>query len=191
MKPLLLTVLVFIISLGLPVLASAEELVISLTPTPTPQQEIVYDLPYPGLLPDSPLYIFKTARDILVGFLIADPVKKASFDLLQSDKRFAAGIMLYQKKPDKKKLAFDTISKGHNYLEDAIGKVSQAQQQSTLTSDLPGKIDLSIRKQQQMLQQLLATHPDAKSEIDQTLSRLAGLQTKVEQIIATEKKNAH
>ncbi|MBF8250036.1 MAG: LPXTG-motif cell wall anchor protein, partial [Candidatus Levybacteria bacterium] len=64
------------------------------TATPSSNQEVNYELPYPGLLPDSPLYFLRVTRDKLVSFLISDPLKKAEFDLLQADKRLNAGIYL-------------------------------------------------------------------------------------------------
>ena len=57
-----------------------------MTPTPTPN----YLLPYPGMLPDNPLYMLKAMRDRVINFLIADSQKKAEFYLLQSDKRLNA-----------------------------------------------------------------------------------------------------
>src|SRR5438105_4293482 len=66
----------------------------ALTPTQMPD----YKLPYPGILPDNPLYFIKTARDRLVGFLISDPVRKAEFDVLQADKRIGMGELLVSKK---------------------------------------------------------------------------------------------
>ncbi len=45
-----------------------------------------YVLPYPGILPDHPLYFLKAFRDRIVELLISDPVRKAEFYVLQSDK---------------------------------------------------------------------------------------------------------
>ncbi|HSW97310.1 MAG TPA: hypothetical protein VLF89_05800, partial [Candidatus Saccharimonadales bacterium] len=36
-------------------------------------KQIQYDLPYPGLLPDNPLYSLKVLRDKIVEFFISDP----------------------------------------------------------------------------------------------------------------------
>ena len=75
----------------------AQDGTVIITPSPTPYQHVTYEMPYPGILPDNPFYPLKTLRDRVVGFLITDPGKNATFDLLQADKRFQAGVMLYEK----------------------------------------------------------------------------------------------
>lgn len=89
--------------------------------------KVEYTLPYPGLLPDSPFYFLKTIRDRVVGFLISDPMKKAEFNLLQADKRLAAGIYLSKKRNFS--LSESTISKGENYFEQGISNAMQAKQE--------------------------------------------------------------
>ena len=79
--------------------------------TVSKNKDIEYTLPYPGILPDSPLYFLKTARDKIVSFLISDPLKKAEFNLLAADKRLNSGIFLFNKGKEKYKLALSTISK--------------------------------------------------------------------------------
>ena len=70
-------------------------------PTPTQDQQavdqIAYTLPYPGILPDHPLYPLKKVRDWILNFLIKDPMKRAEFNLLMSDKRYAMGPLLAEK----------------------------------------------------------------------------------------------
>ena len=53
-----------------------------------------YQLPYPGMLPDNPLYFLKVFRDNLTSFFINKPLDKAHFDLLQSDKDVEASYLL-------------------------------------------------------------------------------------------------
>jgi len=55
-------------------------------------ENVDYQLPYPGILTDHPLYILKNLRDRILEALIADPVKKSEFYLLQSDKFLAMGL---------------------------------------------------------------------------------------------------
>jgi hypothetical protein len=40
-------------------------------------QKIDYDLPYPGLLPDHPLYFIKAGRDKITELITRDNIKKA------------------------------------------------------------------------------------------------------------------
>lgn len=88
-RVVLVSLLVLILSLphwlAAPPLAAVE----AATP-----QDIEYSLPYPGLLPDSPLYIFKVLRDRVTLAVIRDPVKKAFYNLFLADKRLAAAEVL-------------------------------------------------------------------------------------------------
>jgi hypothetical protein len=55
-----------------------------------------YILPYPGILSNHPLYFVKKFRDQVIEFLIVDPLRKADFYLLQSDKYLASSVLLDQ-----------------------------------------------------------------------------------------------
>lgn len=75
---------------------------------------IKYDLAYPGILPDNPLYKLKLARDRISAILISDPRKKIDFYLLQADKGILASAMLVDK--NKIQLAKETLLKAENNL---------------------------------------------------------------------------
>lgn len=124
------------------------------TPTVTPVlQKTEYQLPYTGILPDNPFYFLKTTRDRIVGFLVADPLKKAAFNVLQADKRLAAGVALFDKK-DKQQLAESTIAKGENYFEEAIVKVKEAKSQGQPIKDMSLKLLQSAKTHQEVLMKL-------------------------------------
>ena len=78
----------------------------------TPSAIIKYDLPYPGILPDNPLYKLKVLRDKIIASFINDPQKKIDFYLLQTDKGILAAAMLIDK--NEIKLAEDTLFKAEN-----------------------------------------------------------------------------
>lgn len=90
----------------------AKEELVSTTPTPTPVPIIKYDLPYPGMLPDSPFYKLKVLRDKIMLILIQDPMKKVEFHLLLADKRISMSKLLVGK--GKIELAKETALKGEN-----------------------------------------------------------------------------
>lgn len=115
----------------------------------------VYELPYPGLLPDHPLYFLKMIRDRFISFSIQDPIKKAEFDILQADKRLNAGIYLLLT-PGKVDLARSTISKGQNYYQDAIEKVQKADTQNLDTENVKRILVSSLEKQKNILVKLKA-----------------------------------
>lgn len=56
-----------------------------------------YQLAYPGILPDHPLYKLKVLRDKIIPMLISNPVQKIDFYLLQTDKGITATSMLVEK----------------------------------------------------------------------------------------------
>ena len=66
-------------------------------PTPTPTAvptRVEYILPYPGMLPDHPLYMLKKLRDAIIEMLISNPINKSEFYILQADKKLNMGISL-------------------------------------------------------------------------------------------------
>src|SRR5260221_7243175 len=94
-----------------PKVAFAQELMVSPTATSSPTPTVVqYDLPYPGILPDNPLYTLKVIRDEVVSFFISDPLKKASFDILQADKRIGASLYLAEGDTKAKGFVFSALS---------------------------------------------------------------------------------
>lgn len=149
----------------------AFSLIIFLTSSNISFAKVNYELPYPGLLPDSPLYFLRIIRDKTVSFLISDPKKKAEFDLLQADKRLNAGIYLFKKIKFAQSLS--TISKAENYFEEAIQKIKQARGQGTETTEITNKLIDSSKKHQEVLKALEEKSPqNFKSSFSLQLQRV-------------------
>lgn len=72
-----------------------------------------YQFPWPGILPDSPLYKLKVLRNKIIPRLIISPVKRIEFDLLMADKTLYASKLLLDK--GESALAAETALKGENY----------------------------------------------------------------------------
>lgn len=160
-----LILLVFIFLLGFKSISFAQEPSQESSEDVLPASTVIeYQLPYPGLLPDSPLYFLKVARDRIVSFLIFDPLKKAEFDLLTADKRLGAGLSLVNKKQEKDDLAVSTISKGENYFEEAISKIKEAKRQGIETKEFLRKMSLAAKKHLEVLKQLEGKAPPNKKE---------------------------
>ena len=81
-------------------------------------EKVQYYLPYPGLLPDSPLYKFKALRDKIGLWLTWDEKKKAEKELFLADKRINAAVALMA--GGKASLAGSTATKAEKYLEQAV-----------------------------------------------------------------------
>lgn len=55
---------------------------------------ILYELPFPGILPNHPLFFLKSLRDFLIEKTITNDVKRAEFYILQADKRLQMSLEL-------------------------------------------------------------------------------------------------
>lgn len=92
------------------------------TPSPTsaPAITVKYYLPYPGILPDNPLYKVKAFRDRIVLFFTSGEENKAVKELLYADKRIRAAEELVD--GGKVTLGVSTASKAEKYLESAVNR---------------------------------------------------------------------
>jgi hypothetical protein len=150
----------------------------SLSATPSSTPEVNYELPYPGLLPDSPLYFLRAIRDKIVGLLISNPLKKAEFNLLQADKRLNAGIYLFNK--GKTSLAFSTISKAENYFLQALDKMDEVKKQGGNINDLKGKMKNAVKKHEQEISILSEkSGADFKSGFEKELKRVIDFENRL------------
>lgn len=112
-------------------------------------EKIQYEIPYPGLLPDNPLYYLKVIRDNILKFLISDPLKKTEFSLLQADKRLGAGKLLLDK--GKTELSITTLSKSGNYFDDAISNIQKAKKEGEDTNAMLDQLLKASQKHQEIL----------------------------------------
>ncbi len=172
MKLALLIVIIFLPGLFLlhPVYAQ------TVTPTPIP---VDYTLPYPGILPDNPLYKIKAFRDWIISKLISDPLKKATFDVLQADKRLVSAQDLLDEAPPNAPLAVETLSKGENYFFEAIMQMKQAHREGESMYDITQKLRLSSQKHLEVVEQM---EQRQKGEVKQALQ---GQEKRIQEFINT------
>lgn len=118
-------------------------------------KKVEYLLPYPGLLPDHPLYVVKKVRDFILDKLIVDPVRKTEFYILQADKRLNMGIFLEAK--GNRVLAEEIISKGEKYMHQAVGNFSALRREG---KEIPGhvadRLEKSLAKHIEVLEEMIA-----------------------------------
>ncbi|MDO8621051.1 MAG: DUF5667 domain-containing protein [Candidatus Levybacteria bacterium] len=177
---------IIIIFIFFPQVVFAETMSLKEIPlSPSPKQAIGYELAYPGLLPDSPLYFLKVARDKAISLLTSDPLKKAEFDLLTSDKRLNSAVYLFKKGANKYVLAEQTISKGENYFEDAIKQVELAKTQGLSVSDTLSNLYLASQKHEEVIKSLVnQTSGGIKDNLIIDEKRVQGLQQKVNALMS-------
>ena len=138
-------------------------------PSPTP---IDYQLPYPGMLPDNPLYFLKMFRDNLTVFFLSKPLDKANFDFLQSDKNVQASYLLVNQHQGKTELAFKTFSKAQDYFDQAITQAMNAKKQGYSTKELADKLSSANQKHVQILQAIAQqTHQTSSQTVKQEQGR--------------------
>lgn len=137
----------------------------------TPQNKVIYTMPYPGILPDHPLYFIKIARDRINEFMTRDQLKKAEIYLLYSDKRAAMAMTLAKK--GKNKLAIETFSKAEKYFIKIPQLLRSAKAQgSSAPSSFVETTKLSNAKHKELIDELIKTFPQGLNEPLTSLSLL-------------------
>lgn len=138
------------------------------------QSGVGYELPYPGILPDHPLYILKAIRDRLTDFLTRDYYKKSQLYLLYADKRLVMSSLLLKK--GKTKLALTTLSKAEKYFDKIPSLVVESQKQgAAFPKEFIARLKLANAKHTEvigdMIKQLPQGEEGAINEILQINSR--------------------
>lgn len=132
---------------------------------PVMAQKVQYDLAYPGVLPDHPLYKLKVLRDKISILLINDTNKRIDFYLLQADKGIHATAMIVDKK--KIELAKETLFKAeHNVtlLTYEFGKF-----QYKPNSDFFNKLETASLKHQEVIKLLIERVPEKERKSFETV----------------------
>ncbi len=109
-----------------------------------------YYLPYPGILPDSPIYKFKMVRDRVALWLTFDELGKAKKELLYANKRIGAAVALAD--GGKKVLAVSTATKAEKYLESAMARVDKLLAAGVDAKSLKLELEKATVKHKEILQ---------------------------------------
>lgn len=147
----------------------------------TQSSKVDYELSYPGLLPDHPLYFLKATRDRIISFFTSNPLKKARFNLLQADKRTQASYLLVDK--GKIDLSQSTLSKAENYFEEAVDNTKEAKSQGIEVTDMARSLRLANIKHNEVFVDItrkLSAQDRKKFDVEK--KRLADLGKEVEKI---------
>lgn len=152
----------------------ASVVIAQVTPTisPLPQELIEYKLPYPGLLPDSPIYFIKSLRDQLLVWTTRGEVKKANLYLLLADKNLVMGKILWEK--GNADLSIKTFEKGERYLLTGVLTLQTIKNKEDLPPGLRDKFELSGKKHEIVLNSVkdLAKEISIIQSIESTLNLL-------------------
>ena len=170
-----LTFLFLVVSAPMPSFAVA-------TTSPVIEKKPEYLLPFPGILPDHPLYFLKQVRDGILDRLIVDPLRKAEFHVLQADKRLNMGGVLVEQ--GKGALAETTISKGEKYMERAARGLSAFKSTGRpVPASIIGTLTRSMEKHIEVLAGLIVKTSGAdQAGLTGSLEFVKNLQTEVEKL---------
>lgn len=110
-----------------------------------PVERVDYYLPYPGILPDHPMYWLKMIRDRVQLWLVSDSEAKTEKLLVSADKRLGAGFQLIE--GNKISLGVTTLTKAEKYLEQAaqLGVSLEGAQ------ELQGRLEKATKKHTEVL----------------------------------------
>ena len=158
----LLTLLLLFTFFAIPARISADQ-------TNTQQDEQVveesvdYDLPFSGMLPDSPFYIIKKARDHVHIFFTRDHIKKSELLLQVADKKIVMAQELAEK--EKWDLVVETIKDSQTDTEQMIPSMETGQKIGTSASpELISLAQTSNEKHEEIMKQLLGNAPETNQE---------------------------
>lgn len=144
-------------------------------------QKVEYYLPYPGVLPDSPLYKVKALRDRISLWLITDPNKKAEKELLLADKRIGAAVALIDGGKDE--LAVTTATKGEKYLEQAVNRVLVLADGGQDVKSLLLMMANATAKHEEMMVEIVGKTDAGRSVAESTLALTSMLHERVDQAV--------
>jgi len=140
-----------------------------------------YALPYPGILPDHPLFFLKQLRDAIYEALIVDPIRKAEFYILQSDKRLNMGVFLQDK--GKTALASVSISETSSFMEKAVrGLTAWKSGGRTVPIYVVDRITAATAKHKEVLEELLVSaEGEQKAVISASIDKIIQLRQQLEE----------
>lgn len=140
-------------------------------------EKVNYYLPYPGILPDHPLYWLKMGRDRIQLWLTTDSLAKAEKLLAYADKRLGAGWALID--GNKPGLGVTTLTKAEKYLDQAIIE-SQKLEDNGEAAGFREKLNLAIKKHREVLEMLAEKTTGSEKEVVKTMVEAISLKDKPE-----------
>jgi hypothetical protein len=127
-------------------------------------ENVDYDLPYPGILLDHPLYFLKKLRDRIMLSLLTDPVKLIEFNILQSDK-FLSMAVLYETKHDPVRLT-EALGLSLTNMTSAYDAAKHYKAASGVLPDyISSRFKNSLAKHLELLEDFTASVPVAQKQV--------------------------
>lgn len=177
-----LSIAFFIMGLSFLAIAAPEDVNV----TATEIKKVDYYLPYPGILPDSPLYKIKALRDRIKLLITFDETEKARLELQYADKRINAAFALSE--GNKRNLAMTTATKAEKYLEQSTNRVIKLIKMGRDEKSLLLSLDKAIMKHLEMLLEIKAKDGNENDKaMEDTIKMNQILSEQVGQVLIEEK----
>ncbi|MBI4009156.1 hypothetical protein HY357_02900 [Candidatus Roizmanbacteria bacterium] len=146
------------------------------------QDKVEYNLPYPGILPDHPLFFLKEIRDKFLEMTTRDTIKKAELYLLFSDKRVAMAMSLA--KTGKDKLIVAAFLQAEQYFSKIPALLATSKKQGVSASaDFIQRLKLSNAKHKEAGEMFLKDLPQGQNEnINRALNLNQDIKKKIEKL---------
>lgn len=141
-----------------------------------------YALPYPGILPDHPLFFLKRLRDKILDMLIVDPLRKAEFYILQADKRLNMAIFLREK--GKMIYVGKTVLEAEQFALQALDEIRNIKTGSKeSTGGVVSSLDVSMTKHIDVLMDMLAIEQlDTVNAVQKALERVQSIKKSIKEL---------
>lgn len=139
---------------------------------PEDGEETDYYLPYPGILPDHPLYWLKMVRDRISLWLTRTPTRKVDKLLLFADKRIGAARALWE--GNQIDLAVTTATKAEKYLGQVVGELERFSDKLDNEAALVERVERATAKHEEVLMMMLQGADDASAKIIREALELVG-----------------
>ena len=145
-------------------------------------KKVDYNLPYPGILPDNPLYSVKSLRDKLWLFFIRDYTKKSELLLLFSDKKTAMAQELSSK--GKWSLGSEYMLLAERDFEKLVSVMNNAKKQgASPQGDFILRAKLSNEKHREIIEDVLIKTPQGeRTNLEEALKLNERLQQKLSKL---------
>lgn len=130
--------------------------------------KVEYYLPYPGVLPDSPLYKLKALRDKVLLMVTFDEARKVEKELLYADKRIGAAQALAD--GGKIYLAVSTATKAEKYLQSAVNRVKKLSGSGRDVKSVMMILEKAVAKHREILETRPEFNPALKINKDLRVS---------------------
>ncbi|GAF83479.1 unnamed protein product [marine sediment metagenome] len=134
-------------------------------------KKVDYYLPYPGILPDHPLYWLKMIRDRIMLAFTKNPVDRYGRLLLYADKRVGAAKVLIE--GNKAELGVTTATKAEKYLVQAIDQFKAIDDPGKATPEERQRLVKAAMKHEEVLTGVLDKVPDqSKSALQEVIEKI-------------------